>query len=192
MGATFGVALAITGCGDDGSRNSTLTAGLTITGPAPTTQGTDASTTDASTTDGPTSEPVTSSTGTPDVVCGDGKVDPGEDCDDGADNGPGMPCKADCTASSCGDGTVQAPEGCDDGNGVDGDGCSATCTPEVCGDGVIQGEEQCDDGNADDTDSCSNACVPASCGDEVVQPGAGETCDAGAANSDNAACTAAC
>ena len=182
MGATVAVVLLLAGCSDDGAGGSTSTTSTTASMGTGTGTGT---------TDTPTTGVVTGTTG-PDAVCGDGNVDPGEGCDDGANNGPGQPCKADCTASSCGDGTVQAPEGCDDGNGVEGDGCSAKCTPEVCGDGVIQGDEQCDDGNADDTDDCSNACVSASCGDEVVQAGAGETCDAGAANSDSGACTTAC
>jgi cysteine-rich repeat protein len=191
MGATLGVALVVTGCSDDGRDTTSFTTiGGTTTATTQSMTTTQAS--DTSTSDTPTTEPVTGSTGAPDVVCGDGNVDPGEACDDGPENGPGKPCKADCTASSCGDGMVQDPEGCDDGNGVDGDGCSATCTPEACGDGEIQGMEQCDDGNADDTDACSNTCTLAACGDSIVQAGTGETCDAGPANADSGACTTTC
>ena len=68
--------------------------------------------------------------GPPAPKCGDGKVDPGEGCDDGNGvNGDG--CEANCTktpAPKCGDGKVDPGEGCDDGNGVNGDGCETNCT----------------------------------------------------------------
>jgi cysteine-rich repeat protein len=59
--------------------------------------------------------------------CGDGRVDPGEQCDDGnASNADG--CVAKCQFARCGDGFVRAVvESCDDGNTHDGDGCSASC-----------------------------------------------------------------
>jgi uncharacterized protein (TIGR03382 family) len=63
--------------------------------------------------------------------CGDGNVDPGEQCDDGnasASDG----CELDCTitpkAPACGDGILDQGEACDDGNASDGDGCQANCT----------------------------------------------------------------
>jgi len=62
--------------------------------------------------------------------CGDGNIDPGEQCDDGNNVG-GDGCEADCTLPSsgrCGDGVLDAGEQCDDGNNVDGDGCQADCT----------------------------------------------------------------
>ena len=64
--------------------------------------------------------------------CGDGVVDPGQECDDG----PGSAtCDADCTATSCGDGFANplAGEACDDGNAVNDDTCSDDCTIPVCG-----------------------------------------------------------
>ncbi len=70
-------------------------------------------------------------------VCGDGVVDPGEECDDGADNGPEFDCLADCTANVCGDGFVGPQEGCDDGNTDPDDGCAADCTLENIEPGVI-------------------------------------------------------
>ncbi len=61
-------------------------------------------------------------------ACGDGVVDPGEECDDA---GESIGCDADCTAATCGDGTHNkaAGEGCDDGNASEVDACSAGCMP---------------------------------------------------------------
>jgi cysteine-rich repeat protein len=56
--------------------------------------------------------------------CGNGTVDPGEECDDGNTN-PFDGCTNVCTI--CGNGTVTAPEACDDGNLIDGDGCNSDC-----------------------------------------------------------------
>lgn len=64
--------------------------------------------------------------------CGDGIVDPPEECDDGEANAgtPGA-CRADCTLPRCGDGVVDPGEICDDGNLLDGDGCESTCRRPV-------------------------------------------------------------
>lgn len=63
-----------------------------------------------------------------DPVCGDGILDVGEDCDDGAV--ASATCDSDCSLVECGDGTANlgAGELCDDGNRVGGDGCSADCS----------------------------------------------------------------
>lgn len=73
------------------------------------------------------------------AACGDGNVDPGEQCDDGnLVDGDG--CSANCTIESfCGDGIPDAGEQCDDGNNVNGDGCSAICTTERGGEGCTPG-----------------------------------------------------
>ena len=47
--------------------------------------------------------------------CGNCMVEPPEECDNGSNNGPGQPCKADCTLNVCGDGDQGPNEGCDDG-----------------------------------------------------------------------------
>ena len=63
--------------------------------------------------------------------CGDGSIDPGEECDDGGYvNGDG--CSSNCVIEFCGDGIPQVGLGeqCDDGNGSDGDGCSSACLDE--------------------------------------------------------------
>lgn len=77
------------------------------------------------------------------TVCGNGVIEGGESCDDGANNGryaynaQDRFCNSTCSgwASYCGDNTVQSSynEECDDGNNNAGDGCSATCQDE--GDG---------------------------------------------------------
>jgi cysteine-rich repeat protein len=66
-------------------------------------------------------------------VCGNGRIEGVEECDDGINNGAlGDSCSATCTvvAPFCGDGFVDTGEQCDDGpnNGTSGDRCSATCT----------------------------------------------------------------
>src|SRR5262249_8627972 len=66
------------------------------------------------------------------IACGNGYVDPGEECDD-HNNVAGDGCSADCKSSElCGNGVRDgiAFEECDDGNLVDGDGCDSKCTIE--------------------------------------------------------------
>jgi fibro-slime domain-containing protein len=63
----------------------------------------------------------------PKAFCGDGHVDPGEECDTGAANGT-LGCSATCKqVPYCGDGHVDPGEECDAGvlNGTSG--CSKTC-----------------------------------------------------------------
>ena len=119
------------------------------------------------------------------ISCGNGDIEPGEDCDDGnaagedgCDNRCGLEDGWSCVAEPsecsllCGDGRVTAPEECDDGNRIADDGCSAECLQEegwscltagqtcvnVCGDGFLRGEEDCDDGNILSDDGCSSDC----------------------------------
>ncbi len=122
--------------------------------------------------------------------CGDGMVDPGEQCDAGPANSDGGACTLACKDAVCGDGLLGPGEGCDDGNDDDADACSNACTPASCGDAVLQDGELCDDGNKDDTDACLSTCVIASCGDGQVQAGV-EACDDGDADETNA-CTTLC
>jgi cysteine-rich repeat protein len=89
--------------------------------------------------------------------CGDGAVDPGEECDDG-NNAAGDGCGPTCFFEDCGNGIIDPGEECDDGNYVDGDGCSSHCLLEVCGNGILDYGEDCDDGNNVDGDGCASDC----------------------------------
>ena len=194
MGAAFGLVLVTTGCSDDGSRATLGQGGTdpTATATDPTAAGTTANgtTADGSTTGTPTTgtpttgtptttlDPGDSSTGA-EAVCGDGKVDPGEGCDDGNQIDDDA-CNNTCKSIACGDGKVAADEECDDGNADDTDACTANCTLAACGDGVVQpgADELCDDG-ADNGpgNACTDDCTPNVCGDGKVGPG--EACDDG-------------
>jgi cysteine-rich repeat protein len=102
-------------------------------------------------------------------LCGNGKVDPGEDCDPGA-AGDTASCDADCSAVSCGDGYLNAAAGeqCDDMD--ESTNCNTNCKPVTCGDGIWnRTAEECDDGNTASGDGCSGLCKLEHCGDKVVQ-----------------------
>ncbi len=91
--------------------------------------------------------------------CGDGAIDPGEECDDGNIEGTDS-CTDQCKVNVCGDsyvyvGEEQCDEGLDNGTGCDSaygstcTACSLACRYEVtsgefCGDGEINGGEYCD------------------------------------------------
>lgn len=107
-------------------------------------------------------------------LCGNGKIDPNELCDDQdlggetcetlGQGGGDLACHGDCTfdtsdCATCGNGITEGNEECDDGNFDDEDECKSDCTLNVCGDGFLFVElEECDDGNQDDNDDCSNDC----------------------------------
>jgi large repetitive protein len=137
----------------------------------------------------------------PDPVCGDGFIDPGEECDDdGTDDGDG--CDGDCEVElgwscigepsactegvgECGDGAIANGEDCDDDDTANGDGCSADCEVEagwecqgspstcnlLCGNGHVDPGEECDGGP--DCDVTCHDIVTTSC---VLIPQSG--CDA--------------
>ena len=67
------------------------------------------------------------------ILCGNGNIDPGEDCDD-RNNNNNDGCNSVCKWEYCGDGIIQPPEVCDDGNTLPGDGCDPDCKIEICGD----------------------------------------------------------
>jgi len=118
--------------------------------------------------------------------CGNGTLDPSEQCDDGAMNGLAAdPCDAHCHFR-CGNGIKDSGEECDDGvnSGAYGT-CNKNCTlAPYCGDGKLSGSEQCDDGvknvalaTAYGKGVCTSVCTKAPyCGDGRVQSSF-EDCD---------------
>ncbi|MFC1810006.1 DUF4215 domain-containing protein [Patescibacteria group bacterium] len=144
-------------------------------------------------------------------TCGNGILDPVEECDDGnTDDGDG--CSASCqdeeaavspVAVVCGNGIVEPPEECDDGNTDNDDGCSSVCVVEpehavapaiaaVCGNGTVEAPEECDDGNTDSGDGCSDTCLieETVCGNAIVEAPT-EECDDGNTTS-NDGCSDTC
>ena len=179
------LAFALAGCFSPSAPEDSESAGTFAPTSGASTDPSAGSTVDPTSDPGDTSDPTdpTGPTG-PTGACGDGVLDPGEDCDDGAESAT---CDADCTPVECGDGYVNAVAGepCDDGNADNADACLVGCVPASCGDMFIQlGVEDCDDGNMDDTDACLSNCDAASCGDGVVHAGV-EQCDDGNANPDD-------
>lgn len=122
------------------------------------------------------------------ATCGNGRLDPGEDCD-----GVGPLCDPDCSFAACGDGFLNpaAGETCDSGGAFgESPGCDRDCTLAVCGDSSVnRAIEQCDDGNAvNDNNGCSETCLfDGVCGDGIPQ--LGEDCDPG---SETVACDDDC
>ncbi|MCD6498296.1 MAG: DUF4215 domain-containing protein, partial [Deltaproteobacteria bacterium] len=139
-------------------------------------------------------------------VCGNGVVEEGEECDEGASNSDTEPgaCRTDCTRPGCGDGVIDPWEECD-GTELAGASCeslgylggdlacggdcrfdkSGCQAPPECGNGVVEDGEECDGGvaNADTYDAtCTTHCRYPSCGDGIRQQG--EECDFGSLNSD--------
>ncbi len=124
-------------------------------------------------------------------MCGDGVIDPDEECDDGNRKNEDT-CTNACTYPLCGDTFIQMDEECDDGNMMDNDACTANCKKASCGDGFVQKDvEECDDGakNAD-ANSCKSDCTSNVCGDGQAHVGV-EGCDDGNKTDDDG-CSNAC
>lgn len=114
-------------------------------------------------------------------TCGNGVLNPGEQCDVArfctGGTTPGASCAddADCSGGTC----SEAP-GCSDACQLMGSRAGGS----VCGNGSIGAGEACDDGNTMNGDGCSRSClhegsrpVTALCGNGTVE--AGEACDGG-------------
>lgn len=129
-------------------------------------------------------------------VCGNGKVESGEQCDEGAANGTsGATCSNSCTPQAkpaapeqapeprCGDGTKDPGEQCDNGtrnSDTVANACRTNCKNPYCGDFVEDRGEQCDNGDGNSNragDSCRLDCTLPYCGDGVVD--SNEQCDGG-------------
>ncbi|HEY5961156.1 MAG TPA: DUF4215 domain-containing protein [Polyangiaceae bacterium] len=131
-----------------------------------------------------------SSAGTGTARCGNGKVDLGEDCDDGNRwNGDG--CSSSCTIDdpfrcmpfvavyACGNGKLEPGESCDDANANSGDGCAETCKNEA--------GYRCP--------TPGKTCVPITdpsprCGNGIVEMG--EACDDGVNDGRHEGCSPDC
>ncbi len=128
------------------------------------------------------------------TTCGDGVLDPSEQCDDG-NRVSGDGCSADCLSEAfCGNSVVEIGEECDDGNDRGGDGCNSVCQLEVgCGNGRLDYGEECDDDNLVSGDGCSETCMDedgvARCGNGILE--AGEGCDDGGSENGDG-CSADC
>lgn len=104
-------------------------------------------------------------------VCGNGKKEGAEECDDGNQSNTDN-CTNVCKNQRCGDGFYNPGlEFCDDGNDNDLDACDNRCLVQKCGDGKVQTKigEECDDGYQDNTDACTSLCKVAKCGDGFVK-----------------------
>ena len=173
-------------------------------------QGTDANSTSSSTTvpdSTTTADPTTAAspqptesdgtTALPPPLCGDGNLDPGEQCDLGPQNANDGPCTLECAFAKCGDGFIHPGEECDLGPQNANDGpCTLACTEAICGDGFVHdGVEECDDGDANDADVYFG-CHPVTCtrvswcGDAKTQPE--EECDPKDPNTAELTCTDDC
>ena len=143
----------------------------------PTTTSTESSTTTGSTgagdsitstSDASSSTDATSSTGDPPLSgCGDGEIDPGEECDLGLveNSNSTSDCTLECKHSKCGDGLIHiGNESCDNGasnNNTLYGGCTQSCQfGPRCNDGKVQDPEECDLGTDNGSGEFSPDGVP--------------------------------
>ncbi len=127
-------------------------------------------------------------------LCGNGRRDGAEVCDDGGNPASGFGCNNVCTAQLlpvCGDGNITGTETCDDGpmNGIYCQDCALSTAS--CGDGVLQSALETCDGSGE-TRLCNIDCSTARCGDAMVNLTAGEICDDGVNDNLRGGCTSDC
>ncbi|UCE61445.1 MAG: IPTL-CTERM sorting domain-containing protein [Phycisphaerales bacterium] len=111
--------------------------------------------------------------------CGDGVVDPCEQCDDG-NSSDEDDCLNTCVENVCADGFVdmQGPdaEDCDDGNLDDGDCCSATCSFELSGDPCDLDDDLCTIDECDGAGMCEYSDGDVVCQAPIPPCEAGQEC----------------
>ena len=133
----------------------------TSTGPGDT-----ATTSDDADTSGSSDAAASSTSDAPSPNCGDGQLDPGEECDPGISQlSQTGACTLSCETAKCGDSLVWAgEESCDNGPGNNDElygGCTTQCHfGPRCNDGKIQGPEECDMGTDNGTGEFPTSGVP--------------------------------
>ncbi len=158
---------------------ATTTSGGVTTGGVTTEATTSETVSEASSepeTTGPTPTEMTTS---PEPACGNEVLDPGEECDEGLENGEGE-CNSKCELAYCGDGEEAPGEDCDDGeaNGTPDSACTFFCEAAECGDSQVSLGEECDHGENNvsaDGFACNGDCQENYCGDGFLSPD--EACD---------------
>jgi len=121
--------------------------------------------------------------------CGNDVLDPGEECDGIDDAACPGLCRDSCVCPVCGDDILDPGEDCDPPDGVT---CDDSCMfIGVCGDDILDPGEECD-GTADAAcpGLCRDTCVCPGCGDGMLDPG--EECDPPASQGGAADCTDQC
>jgi hypothetical protein len=118
-------------------------------------------------------------------VCGDGILDPGEQCDAGAANAntPNAPCRPTCVPPRCGDGILDDLRGeeCDDGNAIRTDRCVDGCRLATCGDGFVCSVPGCTTGPSGGVEQCDGGvCCLSTCGTRSCPDG--RVCNDGGTN----------
>lgn len=125
--------------------------------------------------------------------CGNGIVEPGEQCDEGDLNSDSVAdaCRTSCQLARCGDLVTDTGEDCD--RGASSATCDVDCTAVACGDGLANpaAGEECDQGGQ--SPFCDGDCTAVVCGDGTVNPQVGEGCDDGnATGGDGCSVVCAC
>lgn len=113
-------------------------------------------------------------------LCGNGSVEVGEECDDGAANDDSRPdaCRKNCLTARCGDDVEDSNEACDGPPG-----CSFDCKVVECGNGSVEEGEECD---PPATNVCTSTCRRVACGNGSIDEG--EECEPPSAGRCNAEC----
>lgn len=117
---------------------------------------------------------VDPNTGSGSARCGDGTVDPGEQCDPPN----GTTCNDNCRltgSGECGNGIVEAGEQCELPNGITCDNTCALIIPAGCGNDIIDDGEECEPPNTTHCDVGCRLIGSPVCGNRTVETG--EECE---------------